>query len=44
MIGDGGVRMNFGFSFDAVPTIDMVLYFRVETKEDGVGQRKTEMT
>ena len=22
------VRMNFGFSFDAVPTIDTVLYFR----------------
>ena len=23
-----GVQMDFGFSFDAVPTIDMVLYFR----------------
>ena len=23
------VRMDFGFSFDAAPTIDMVLYFRV---------------
>ena len=37
MIGDGGVRTDFGFSFDAALTIDMVLYFRVETKEDGVG-------
>ena len=36
LIGDGGVRTNFGFSFDAAPTIDMVLYFRVETKEHGV--------
>ena len=23
------VQTNFGFSFDAAPTIDMVLYFRV---------------
>ena len=23
-----GVQMDFGFSFDAAPTIDMVLYFR----------------
>ena len=23
------VRMDFGFSFDTAPTIDMVLYFRV---------------
>ena len=38
MIGDGGVRMDFGFSFDAAPTIDMVLYFRREMKEDRVGQ------
>ena len=38
------VQTDFGFSFDAVPTIDMVLYFRIETKEDGVGWRKTEMT
>ena len=39
-----GVRTDFGFSFDAAPTIDTVLYFRVETKEDGVGRRKTELT
>ena len=35
--------MEFGFSFDAVPTIDMVLYFRRvdEGREmDGVRQRK----
>ena len=44
MIGDGRVQMDFGFSFDAAPTIDMVLYFRVETKEDGDGQRRTELT
>ena len=36
--------MEFGFSFDAVPTIDMVLYFRGLMKEDGVGQRRTEET
>ena len=36
MIGDGRVRTDFGFSFDAVPTIDTVLYFRVEMKEDRV--------
>ena len=34
-----GVQMDFGFSFDAAPTIDMVLYFRVETKEDRVDLR-----
>ena len=44
MIGDGGVRTDFGFSFDAAPTVHMVLYFRVETKEDGVGWRKMELT
>ena len=27
--------MDFGFSFDAVPTIDMVLYFRRSMKKDG---------
>ena len=26
--GVGGVQMDFGFSFDAVPTMDTVLYFR----------------
>ena len=26
-VGVDGVQMDFGFSFDAVPTIDMVLYF-----------------
>ena len=31
--------MDFGFSFDAAPTIDTVLYFRVEMKEDGVDLR-----
>ena len=31
------VQTDFGFSFDAAPTIDMVLYFRIET-------RKTELT
>ena len=36
--------MEFGFSFDAVPTIDMVLYFRVSMKEDREGQRMTEKT
>ena len=41
MISDGGVRTDFSFSFDAAPTIDTVLYFRRETKEDGVGWRKT---
>ena len=34
------VQMDFGFSFDAVPTIDMVLYFRVsellEMNEDKI--------
>ena len=30
-----GVQMDFGFSFDAVPTIDTVLYFRGSRKEDG---------
>ena len=35
-ISDGGVRTDFGFSFDAAPTIDTVLYFRIETKEDRV--------
>ena len=44
MIGDDGVQMDFGFSFDAVPTIDTVLYFRVETKEDGGGWRRMELT
>ena len=44
LIGDGRVRTDFGFSFDAAPTIDMVLYFRIETKEDRVGRRKTELT
>ena len=28
--------MDFGFSFDAAPTIDTVLYFRRWMKEDGV--------
>ena len=36
--------MDFGFSFDAVPTIDTVLYFRIEMKEDGVGWKKMELT
>ena len=36
MISDGRVRTDFSFSFDAAPTIDTVLYFRIETKEDGV--------
>ena len=36
-----GIRMDFGFSFDAAPTIDTVLYFRIETKEDGVDLRDT---
>ena len=31
--------MDFGFSFDATPTIDTVLYFRIEVKEDGVDLR-----
>ena len=34
-VGDGKVQTDFGFSFDAAPTIDTVLYFRVEMKEDG---------
>ena len=29
LIGDGGVWTDFGFSFDAVPTTDVVLYFGV---------------
>ena len=33
--------MDFGFSFDAVPTIDTVLYFRRLNRD---GQRKTEET
>ena len=41
MISDGGVQTDFGFSFDAAPTIDTVLYFRVEMKEDGDGRRRT---
>ena len=44
MIGDGRVQTDFGFSFDAAPTIDTVLYFRVETKEDRGGWRRTELT
>ena len=36
--------MDFGFSFDAAPTIDTVLYFRVEMKEDRVGRRKMKLT
>ena len=53
MIGDGGVQTDFGFSFDAVPTTDTVLYFRVEgggrgrrrwTEEDGGGWRRMELT
>ena len=44
MIGDGGVQMDFGFSLDAAPTIDTVLYFRVEMKEDGDRWRKMELT
>ena len=44
MIGDGRDQMDFGFSFDAVPTIDTVLYFRRETREDRVRWRKTELT
>ena len=40
----GGVQMDFGFSFDAAPTVDTVLYFRVQMKEDRDGQRKMEMT
>ena len=31
--------MDFGFSFDAGPTIDTVLYFRGLTKGDRDGQR-----
>ena len=34
-----GVQTDFGFSFDAAPTIDTVLYFRVEMKEDRVDLR-----
>ena len=30
-----GVQTDFGFSFDAAPTIDMVLYSRGSMKEDG---------
>ena len=47
MIGDDGVQTDFGFSFDAVPTIDTVLYFRVDkgrrrwTEEDRVDLRDT---
>ena len=44
MIGDDGVQTDFGFSFNAVPTVDTVLYFRRQTKEDGEGWRRTEMT
>ena len=40
----GGVQTDFGFSFDAAPTIDLALYFRVEMKEDRDGQRKMELT
>ena len=35
------VRMDFGFSFGAAPTIDTVLYFRIETELDGVDLRGT---
>ena len=34
--------MDFGFSFDAVPTIDTVLYIRRSTKEDR-GDLKTQV-
>ena len=38
--GSSGVRMDFGFSFDAAPTIDTVLYFGVselsEVNEDEI--------
>ena len=36
-----GVQMDFSFSFDAVPTIDTVLYFR---RSSGDGQREMEET
>ena len=45
MIGDGRVQTDFGFSFDVAPTIDTVLYVRVDegrqrwTEEDGVDLR-----
>ena len=38
------VQMDFGFSFDAAPTIDTVLYFRGQTKGDRDGQSQMEMT
>ena len=43
MLAIDGVWTDFGFSFDATPTTDMVLYFRVETKEDGDRWRKMEL-
>ena len=36
MVGDGRILNGLWLQLDAAPTIDMVLYFRVETKEDGV--------
>ena len=36
-----GVQTDFGFSFDPVPTIETVLYFR---RSNGDGQRETEET
>ena len=44
MDGYDGVQTDFGFSFNAVPTIDMILYLKVEMKEDGDGRRKMELT
>ena len=44
MSGLDGVWIEFGFSFDAMPTIDMVLYFRGSMKEDRDSWRKTEKT
>ena len=36
--------MEFGFSFDAAHTIDIILYLRGSTKEGRDGQRKMEKT
>ena len=36
-----GVQTDFGFSFDAAPTIDTVLYFRRSNRDE---QRETEET
>ena len=40
LVGDVGVQTDFGFSFDATPTIDMVLFFRESNGDRPRRQRR----